>query len=133
MKHLVSVKKVYDNIYEWKADIPGKPLPLQWKSCIVMDIPGQMISWKSLPDALIENSGKIEFRPIGINSSELRINISYKPPMGLLGGIVSDFFHDKLESTIKEDVDAFKIFAEQQLHPGDAVPDFKDIARDITV
>lgn len=124
MTHLVSVEKIYDNIYEFKARIPGNPLPLQWKSCIVMDIPGEMISWKSLPDALVENSGKIEFRQTGVNSTELHLNISYKPPMGLLGGMVSDFFHGQLEETIKQDIDAFKIFAEESA----AVPDPRDLA-----
>lgn len=133
MKHLVSVKKVYENIYEWKANIPGRPIPLQWKACIIMDIPGEMISWRSLPDALIENSGKIEFRPVGVNTTELHVNISYKPPMGLVGGIVSDFFHEQLEAYIRQDIDAFKNYAEQQMDVPDAIPDYRDLAKDITV
>jgi uncharacterized membrane protein len=124
MKHLVSVKEVYENIYEWKADIPGKTLPLQWKACLIMDIPGEVISWKSLPDALIENAGKIEFRQIDEHTTDLHVMITYKPPMGLLGGVAADFFHEKLYKLVKEDIGNFKEFAERQIG---VVNELKDI------
>ena len=115
MKHLVSVKEVYENIYEWKADIPGKTIPLQWKACLVMDIPGEVISWRSLPDSLIESAGKIEFRKLDDDSTDLHIMITYKPPMGLVGGVAADFFNEKLYRIVKEDILAFKNYAEGQL------------------
>jgi len=115
MSHLISVEELHENIYEWKATIPGSTIPLKWKACIVLDIPGEVISWKSLPDSQVENSGKIEFRKLDENITDLRVNITYKPPMGLVGGVVSEFFHDKLEKDVKEDILNFKSFAEKQL------------------
>ncbi|MBC7849814.1 MAG: SRPBCC family protein [Chitinophagaceae bacterium] len=116
MTHLISVKEVFENIYEWKADIPGKAIPVQWKACIVHDVPGETISWRSLPDSSIENAGKVEFRKIDSNTTDLRITISYKPPMGLIGGIAADFFHPKLEKIVLDDVNSFRLYAENQLN-----------------
>ncbi len=115
MSHLISVEEIHENIYEWKATIPGSTIPLKWKACIVLDITGEVISWKSLPDSQVENSGKIEFRKIDEGLTDLRVNITYKPPLGLVGGVVSEFFHEKLEREVKEDILNFKSFAENQL------------------
>ena len=115
MSHLISVDELHEDIYEWKATIPGSTIPLKWKACIVLDIPGEVISWKSLPDSQVENSGKIEFRKLDEDITDLRVNITYKPPMGLVGGVVSEFFHEKLEKEVREDILSFKSFAENHL------------------
>ena len=113
MKHLDSVKEVYDNISEWKASIPGKIAPVSWRSVIVRDNPGEMISWRSLPDSMIENSGKIEFKDTDDNlGTMVYTNISYRPPMGLMGNAIGEFFHPKLERIVLEDVYSFKQYAE---------------------
>jgi len=113
MKHLESVNEVYDNISEWKANIPGKLAPVSWRSVIVRDIPGEMMSWRSLPDSMIENSGKIEFRDAENDQGTMvYTNISYRPPMGLMGNAIGEFFHPKLERIVLEDVYSFKQYAE---------------------
>ena len=113
MKHLDSVKEVYDNISEWKASIPGKIAPVSWRSVIVRDNPGEMISWRSLPDSMVENSGKIEFKDTEDNlGTMVYTNISYRPPMGLMGNAIGEFFHPKLERIVLEDVYSFKQYAE---------------------
>ena len=116
MKHLETVKEVYDNISEWKASIPGKIAPVSWRSVIVRDNPGEMISWRSLPDSMIENSGKIEFKDTddGLGTM-VYTNISYRPPMGLMGNAIGEFFHPKLERILLEDVYSFKQYAETGL------------------
>jgi len=116
MKHLQSVKEVYDNISEWKASIPGKLAPIGWRSVVVRDIPGEMISWRSLPDSMIENSGKIEFRDAENDfGTMVYTNISYRPPLGLMGNAIGEFFHPRLERIVLEDVYSFKQYAETGL------------------
>ena len=113
MKHLKSVKEVYENISEWKASIPGKLTPISWRSVIVRDIPGEMISWRSLPDSMIDNAGKIEFRDAENElGTMVHATITYRPPLGLMGNAIGEFFHPRLEKIVMEDVYNFKEYAE---------------------
>ena len=113
MSHLVSVTETSDNIYLWKAAIPNKALPVSWRATIIRDIPGEMISWRAMPDSTVVNSGKVEFRDAedGIGT-EILVNISYEPPMGLIGKAVTEFFHPALERLVRKDVMNFKQFIE---------------------
>lgn len=115
MKHLESVKEVYDNIWEWKANIPGKLVPVKWRACIIKDIYGETISWRSLPDSMVDNTGKIEFRSAeGGMGTVVHVTISYKPPMGVIGNTVAEFFNPSLEKLVANDVYDFKKYAESQ-------------------
>ena len=61
-------------------------IPIHWDAAISRLIPNQMITWKSLPGALVMNSGLIYFRSHP-NQKQTRIEIflSYAPPAGALG------------------------------------------------
>ncbi|MBC7903252.1 MAG: DUF2892 domain-containing protein [Gemmatimonadaceae bacterium] len=113
MKHLKSVKNVHDDITEWKANIPGKLVPIQWRAATVRNEPGEMISWRSLPGSAIENAGKVEFRDEepGV-STTLHVTITYHPPMGLAGNALAEFFQPALERIVREDIFRFKEFIE---------------------
>jgi uncharacterized membrane protein len=113
MSHLVSVTETSENIYLWKAAIPNKAVPVTWRATIVRDVPGEMISWRPMPDSIVSNSGKVEFRDAEDgNGTEILVNISYEPPMGLIGKAVSEFFHPALERLVRKDVLNFKDFIE---------------------
>lgn len=114
MKHLVSVREVIDNISEWKASIPGTRLPVQWRAVLVQDVPGEVISWHSLPDSLLRNAGKIEFQEADDSSDHtiVRINLSYQPTAGLAGDAVAEFLKPALEENVREDVYRFKEYVE---------------------
>ncbi len=117
MSHITEVKEVFDNITEWRAEIPGNPIPLTWRASIVLDIPGREITWRSLPDSMVDNVGKVEFRDsedaIG---TDVHVTISYQPPFGLVGDALSSFFRPSLEKIVRSDVYSFKEFVEANIN-----------------
>jgi uncharacterized membrane protein len=117
MTHITEVKEIFDNISEWKAEVPGNPIPLKWRACIVRDIPGEEITWRSLPDSMIDNVGKIEFRDsTEANGTDIHVTISYQPPLGIVGDAISSLFHPSIEKIIREDVYGFKEFVESNIN-----------------
>jgi uncharacterized membrane protein len=117
MSHITEVKPVFENISEWTAKLNGNPLPLKWRATIVKDIAGREITWRSLPDSMIDNVGKIEFRDATeADGTDIHVTISYKPPLGIVGDAVSSFFHPSIEKIVREDVHAFKEFIESNVN-----------------
>src|SRR5918993_580536 len=109
MSHITEVKEVSDNISEWTAQLNGNPIPLKWRASIVRDYPDREITWRSLPDSMIENVGKVEFRDaVEATGTDIHVTISYKPPLGIVGDAISSFFHPSIEKVIREDVYGFK-------------------------
>ncbi|HMF70379.1 MAG TPA: SRPBCC family protein [Flavitalea sp.] len=117
MSHITDVKQVFDNISEWKAELAGNPVPLKWRASIVRDIVDQEITWRSLPDSMIDNVGKVEFRDseeaIG---TDIYVTISYKPPLGIVGDAISSFFTPAIEKVVREDIYGFKQFIEANVN-----------------
>jgi uncharacterized membrane protein len=50
----------------------------------------RLISWSSLPDASIKNTGKVVFRPSG-KGTEIIVTISYHVPLGIAGENAATF------------------------------------------
>jgi uncharacterized membrane protein len=117
MSHIAEVKEGIDNISEWKAQIPGNPITVSWRSVIVRDIPDREITWRSLPDSMIDNVGKIEFRDAeDAAGTDIHVTISYQPPMGIVGDAISSFFQPRLEKIVREDIFGFKEFIEANVN-----------------
>jgi len=117
MSHITDVKQVFDNISEWKAELAGNPVPLKWRASIVRDIVDQEITWRSLPDSMIDNVGKVEFRDSDeAVGTDIYVTISYKPPLGIVGDAISSFFTPAIEKVVREDVYGFKQFIEANVN-----------------
>ena len=114
MKHLLSVKEVYENISEWKAQIFGSRLPITWRACIVKDEPGEILSWRSLPDSMIQTYGRVNFKDVpGETGTLLQVTIAYQPS-GIAEGAVIEFFHPTLEKLVRQDLDNFREYMENE-------------------
>jgi uncharacterized membrane protein len=117
MSHIKEVTPVFDNITEWTAEFDGSPIPLKWRATIVRDIPDYEITWRSLPDSMVENVGKVQFRDaVEANGTNIHVTISYKPPLGIVGDAVGTFFHPSIERIVREDVYGFKQFIESNVN-----------------
>jgi uncharacterized membrane protein len=115
MRHLKSVQVLDEHISEWTAnipEIPGNLGTLSWKSEIVKDDPGALLSWRSLPGSSIENAGKVTFSDAGKFGTELHVVISYHAPLGLLGEKAGRLLNPVFEKMVKEDIRNFKRFIE---------------------
>lgn len=113
MKHLLTVKELDAKRSHWEAVIPGNIGTLKWDAEIVKEREGEFIGWQSLPNASIENAGKVEFRDIdGGQGTELDVVISYRPPAGQIGSGIASLFNPVFEKLIREDIMNFKQYTE---------------------
>lgn len=113
MKHLDSVK-VMDEIHShWAVKIPGGVGTIEWDAEILVDRRGEELSWRSVENSSVENSGKIVFEDVnGGQSTLLHINIAYNPPAGKVGKAVSRLLNDVFGNIIKDDIRRFKQMVE---------------------
>jgi len=56
-----SVQPIGGDLYHWKIEAPAG-LTVEWDAAIVTDTPNEMISWRSVDAADIENTGTVRFR-----------------------------------------------------------------------
>jgi uncharacterized membrane protein len=113
MKHLATVTEIDAKHSHWKADIPGGIGRIKWNAEIVKEEEGQMIGWQSIPNATINNAGKVSFKEaLGGQGTELEVVISYHPPAGELGAGIARSLNPVLEKMIRQDIMNFKDYIE---------------------
>lgn len=116
MKHLESVKEIDAITSEWKAKGPGGIGSLSWNAEILMDEKDRLLSWHSLPDATVSNAGKVYFRDIANNSTELDVTISYHAPLGIAGEAAAKLLNPMFEKMVISDIENLKSFLETGQH-----------------
>jgi hypothetical protein len=106
MEHLISVEGDPYGITHWKAkSLVGT---VDWDAKVVEDKPNEMISWRSLEDSDVRNSGAVRFFETSDGGTEIEVDISYDPPLGPLGVAVSKIFGEAPNQEVAKDLRAFK-------------------------
>jgi uncharacterized membrane protein len=114
MTHLESVT---DDGKHWTAKAPGGGT-VEWDAEIVDDVPGERLSWRSMPGADVGNSGTVTFTPApGGRGTEVRVELSYDPPAGKLGKAVARLLGEEPRQQVTDDLRRFK----QVLETGEVV------------
>jgi uncharacterized membrane protein len=112
MGHLTSVEDAGNGRSHW---ILGGPLGqrVEWDAEIIADREGEVISWRSLPDAEVDSAGSVRFTEApGKRGTEVRIQFSYQPPAGRAGAVAAWLFGDSAQQMVEADLQRFKAFAE---------------------
>lgn len=112
MKHLDSVTVIDETTSLWTAKIPGGLGKIDWESEIINDQVNHRISWKSLPESEIRNSGNVEFKDAGPGRTELHAVISYQAPGGIIGEKVGQLLNPVFEKLVKSDIENFRKYIE---------------------
>ena len=112
MKHLDSVTVIDETTSLWTAKIPGGLGTIDWESEIINDQVNNRISWRSLPESEIRNSGNVEFKDAGPGRTELHAVISYQAPGGIIGEKVGQLLNPVFEKLVKSDIENFKKYIE---------------------
>jgi uncharacterized membrane protein len=115
MKHLGSVHRLDDHRSVWQIGAPGGMPSVQWTAETVKEEEGKELSWRSLPHATIKNSGKINFSDTPGGATRIDLHLSYRPPLGKVGEELAWLFNGMLKKKVREDIDGFKHFAENQI------------------
>ncbi len=108
MEHLEKVEELDNITSAWKAKGPAGIGSLSWKAQILMDQKDQMISWQSLPDSTINNAGKVVFKEVGADKTELDVTISYQAPLGSPGEAAAKLLNPIFENIVKNDIQNLK-------------------------
>jgi len=89
MTHLASVEPIDTLRSHWTAIGPGG-IAVEWDAEIVEDRLGEVIAWRSLPGADVDNSGVVRFVPApGGRGTEIHVKLRYAAPGGRVGRAIA--------------------------------------------
>jgi uncharacterized membrane protein len=96
----------------WVVKAPGGRT-VQWDAVIHNEIENELIAWRSLPGAKVANAGSVWFRDApGGRGTEIRVELQYDPPAGVLGAIVASLQGKEPGQQIQEDLYRLKALLE---------------------
>jgi uncharacterized membrane protein len=108
MDHLESVTVIDETRSHWVAKAPAGAR-VEWDAVIHNEIENELIAWRSLPGADINNAGSVHFTPAGNgNRTEVRVVLSYEPPAGKLGAAVAKLLGEEPSKQVDDDLRRFK-------------------------
>lgn len=108
MNHLKSVTITAPGRSHWVAKGPAGS-QVEWDAEIIEEKPNELIAWRSLPGAEVENAGSVRFsRATGNRGTVVRVKLQYHPPGGALGSTVAKLFGEAPEKQIPVDLGRIK-------------------------
>jgi uncharacterized membrane protein len=108
MKHVESVVQTDGNRSHWKVKAPAGRTA-EWDAEIISDTPNEMIGWRSLPGAEVDNAGSVRFeRAPGGRGTIVRVQLQYNPPGGRAGAYIAKLFGEEPEQQLRDDLRRFK-------------------------
>ncbi len=117
MLHLDAVRDLGNGRSRWRAKGPGGKA-IEWDAEVTHDRPNELIGWRSLPGADVDNEGSVRFeRAPGGRGTLVRVNLRYDPPAGALGGAVATLMNAEPGQQVSDDLRRFK----QLLETGEVV------------
>lgn len=114
MNHLETVTKIDERRSHWVAKAP-LGYSVQWSAEITDEALNDSISWRSLENADIPNSGKVEFLPTADRGTEVKVTINYEAPGGRFGALAAKIFGEEPSQQVEEDLRRFKSLMEAGL------------------
>lgn len=92
----------------WVAKAPAGTR-VEWDAEIINEIENELIAWRSLEGADVDNAGSVRFlQEPGQPGTEVHVVLDYIPPAGRAGAAVAKLFGKEPGSTVREDLRRFK-------------------------
>ena len=108
MDHVESVQTTGDRRSHWVAKAPGG-MTVAWDAEITDERENEMIAWRSLPNADVDNAGTVRFQPApGGRGTEVHVSLEYNPPGGILGAGVAKIWGEEPAQQVEDDLRRFK-------------------------
>jgi uncharacterized membrane protein len=106
MDHLESVTVVDENRSHWVAKGPAGT-KVEWDATIHNEIENELLAWRSLPGADVDNAGSVHFEPTE-GGTEVRVVLRYDPPAGKVGAGVAKLLGEEPSLQVEDDLRRFK-------------------------
>lgn len=127
MRNVREVRDQGNGISYWKVAGPAGTT-VHWQAKITDWKENEVIAWRSLPDAVVENSGTVKFFTNPDGTTRVDIHMSYTPPAGAIGHAVASLFGADPKKEMDEDLNRMKTMIETGNPPHDAAdPLLRDI------
>jgi uncharacterized membrane protein len=107
MSHLKSVTILDQNRSHWVVQGPLNT-DIEWDASIIHEEPYELIAWRSLAGASVDNAGSVRFVRTGDHGTTVRIEIEYIPLAGRFGAAIAKLFGQDPGRQIREDLERFK-------------------------
>ncbi len=108
MEHIQTVEQTDDKHSHWVARLAGG-LPVSWDAEIVEEKPNERIAWRTLPDAQVQQSGVVTFKPAtGERGTVVNVDLKYSPPGGIVGETFARLLNGVTAQQVKDDIRRFK-------------------------
>jgi len=126
MRHLESVETTGEGRSHWKAKGPAGTA-IEWDAETTEDRPNELIAWRSVEGADVDNDGVVRFTPAaGGRGTEVHVELNYEPPAGKLGAMVAKLFGEEPSGQVTDDLRRFKqvletgevVYSDASLHRG---------------
>ena len=113
MHNVESVKPIDSNRSHWVVRGPAG-MKVEWDAEIINDIPTELIAWRTLNCAEVDNAGSVHFEPArdGRRGTELRVVLRYDPPAGVVGATIAKLLGDDPAMQVEEDLLRLKMLLE---------------------
>jgi uncharacterized membrane protein len=112
MKNVQSVTEDGGRRSHWVVQAPAGRT-VEWDAVVHNEIENELIAWRSLPGAQVDNAGSVWFHDApGGRGTEVSVELQYNPPAGTLGAIVASFFGKEPGQQIQQDLYRLKSLME---------------------
>jgi uncharacterized membrane protein len=124
MDHLESVTVIDDARSHWVAKGPAGT-KVEWDAIIHNEVQDELIAWRSLPGAEVNNAGSVHFTPTPDGTgTDVRVVLSYEPPAGMIGVAVAKLLGEEPSKQVADDLRRFK----QVMDSGDVMAGGRPVA-----
>ncbi len=112
MSHIHDVRKLEDKRYRWTLLGPLR-VPISWEAEIVALEPNRLLAWRSVPGALMENSGEVRFEAQADGATRVAVRFRYRPPGGVVAHAIAEILGSDPKSVLDDDMARLKTLLER--------------------
>jgi uncharacterized membrane protein len=117
MSHVEEVRVLDETRSHWVVSAPAGT-SVEWDAEVYTEKENELIAWRSLPGADVDNAGSVHFEPApGGRGTLVRVVLKYDPPAGVVGATIARLFGENPEQQIDTDLRRFKQVMETGVVP----------------
>jgi len=112
MRHVRSVKTIDNTHSHWTVEGPAGQ-KLEWDAEIINEVPNELLAWKSLPGASINNTGSVRFEHATAGrGTRISISLQYEPPAGQVSVFLAKLFGRDADTEVEQELQRLKSIIE---------------------